>query len=926
MRLPWNRNKNIITETPTDPNGISYAFAVGGELILNPFETGTRSNIEREVNALRRGASGVSDTGLASIMRASVPIYACVNKFATSAREIPITVSARMQDVSTYHPFQHFIHKQSPSIIEDSTRSLLVWGKVFLRKRFNASGYPVGLEFIHPMNIQQKTDRDGVIVGYKMLRPSEDELIPPDEIIYIALFDYGGDGDPLSPVENAYLHAGVEQGIANHAISFFFNRALPVGVVTFDPPMINKKQFDLAKKKWKREFQGASSSHKTALLNHKIIWTPLQDPPKDLAMPELNDNSKQMVCSAIGVPPALVGLGDATDPLSAQNTLQATRLAWIADTVVPFVEHITQGITEQWAARDWSPPNFYKIEPDRLGVPGLSAVTSDNVTMGEILLTSGVWDYDEFRSFLRLPQRQETEDRKYVKQPTQQSLDVLNGSLASLNQARALVGLEPEPFDFYIIEGRAIPYMRVGEYIEGSVEAPIEEAVLPVSDEPLVALPELVEPLALEAPPNLSIRAETDISLRVSFAHHNLVKMAKRQLAGLLKDEQGITWVDPESWWLDVCNLSGLDEFDKITDLIGRFKIGTTEPMTINTDGYYAQDGTVYLLIQDDDRRGLFDHMRSTLEKQFDLQTERAEQPGIPLARADVSSVDVISDLPDIPLVVDTVTLVIGNQALHTWKLAAVTEAQRKELRQWQERVSRAWKRNQHIPDFEVLELPEHVAHFVRDGLLGDGPEIKEVFRAAWKLLEQRAIQATRLEFEELMEGFIREAIGGNLARRRFISLVKAEIRRWGQLAFRDGLIDGGVLDGVPDENDQQVIKDLLKEAQSHVSRLADQVYDDEAQASMAETKPALWYRGSIAPLYQAGLLSADKNGMYEFAGLPGADSCRDCQRLEGQRHRLKAWAERDLLVPRVGQNTECEGWQCNHILVPTDGRARGRF
>ena len=176
------------------------------------------------------------------------------------------------------------------------------------------------------------------------------------------------------------------------------------------------------------------------------------------------------------------------------------------------------------------------------------------------------------------------------------------------------------------------------------------------------------------------------------------------------------------------------------------------------------------------------------------------------------------------------------------------------------------------------------------------------------------------------MEAFITDAMAGTLKRRRFISLIKAEMTRLGKLAYRDGLIDGGVLDGVPDKSDLATIEALLAQAKAFVVGLADQVYVDEPSLSWAQTKPAMWYRGSIHPLYSAGLLSANKNGMYEFTGVPGADPCKDCQRLTGQRHRLKDWARRNLNVPFIGQATECGGYNCKHILAPTTGRARGRF
>jgi hypothetical protein len=209
-----------------------------------------------------------------------------------------------------------------------------------------------------------------------------------------------------------------------------------------------------------------------------------------------------------------------------------------------------------------------------------------------------------------------------------------------------------------------------------------------------------------------------------------------------------------------------------------------------------------------------------------------------------------------------------------------------------------------------------------------EAPIINDVFKEARSRLEKRAIQSTRIDFELIVEDILAEARAGNIDRTRFANLLRAEITRFGRIAYRDGLIDGGVIDGVTDEDDDKIIRQEIANARGFVSNFGASVFSeggisDEAAAG----KPALWFKGAILPLYQAGRVSADANGMYEFARVsPTNDKCPDCVRLEGQVHRLKAWASRNLLVPRPGQETDCEGWQCGHQLIPTTGRAKGKF
>jgi hypothetical protein len=256
---PFRRNNKTIEKAIV----IGDVVFTEGEQLPMPL----RNTLEREYRALQRGASGVSDSGLAEAVKLSVPAYTCIKYFATTARSVPLAVNTGV--VTDFHPFNFFM-TQSGSIIELSVISLLIWGKVFLRKHYNdrdelgaPAGYPTGLEYINPNNIEQKTDsRTGFITGYKLKRTNEE--IPVNEIIYIAAFDPSGDGNPLSALENCFTHLGVEQGIASYAVSFFFNKALPVGIMKFNPPL-DPNEFDRFKKSWKNQFRGSNNANKKCL-------------------------------------------------------------------------------------------------------------------------------------------------------------------------------------------------------------------------------------------------------------------------------------------------------------------------------------------------------------------------------------------------------------------------------------------------------------------------------------------------------------------------------------------------------------------------------------------------------------------------------------------------------------------------------------
>ncbi len=191
-----------------------------------------------------------------------------------------------------------------------------------------------------------------------------------------------------------------------------------------------------------------------------------------------------------------------------------------------------------------------------------------------------------------------------------------------------------------------------------------------------------------------------------------------------------------------------------------------------------------------------------------------------------------------------------------------------------------------------------------------------------------KALQATRLMFEADFNDLLDGARDDDFGRRRFGIVLRDLIRKYGREAYLDGMKDGGVdTERTLEGDDLKAYQDMLREQSKFVSNLGKTLYREggitDAQANL---KADLWFNKSILPFYDEGRVSADANGMYEFAGDDGAESCADCQRLKGQRHRMKDWA-RKALRPRVDTSAfECGGWMCKHLLVKTTESARGKW
>jgi HK97 family phage portal protein len=209
----------------------------------------------------------------------------------------------------------------------------------------------------------------------------------------------------------------------------------------------------------------------------------------------------------------------------------------------------------------------------------------------------------------------------------------------------------------------------------------------------------------------------------------------------------------------------------------------------------------------------------------------------------------------------------------------------------------------------------------------GDGA-IKAVFDAAFeKLPALKAIDDTISDFERRFNGLLSQAQKREITRLEFTTRLRySTLPVFAARAYIDGMQAGGV-DDAPDEDDQKRIDELLSKQGAYTISLAEAIYSGDGLSEAQEAaKATLWVNKSLKPFYYAGVASADRNGMYMFAGDDGKESCITCRKLKGQIHRMKDWQRRALQPGVDKHNFICGGWQCQHNLVKVKSRARGNW
>jgi hypothetical protein len=185
-----------------------------------------------------------------------------------------------------------------------------------------------------------------------------------------------------------------------------------------------------------------------------------------------------------------------------------------------------------------------------------------------------------------------------------------------------------------------------------------------------------------------------------------------------------------------------------------------------------------------------------------------------------------------------------------------------------------------------------------------------------------KSFDATRREFVDNLVDLISAGNNDEMGRRRFGIVFRAQLRRLGTEAFKDGLEAGGVHQEL-DPDEQAQVQMWLSAQSGYVTNFANTVYGRGLTAAQVRQHAEMWANKSLQEMYDAGRVASDKNGMYEWV-LGKTEHCEDCKRLSGQRHRFKLWFQKAWLPKSL--RLECKGYQCQCSLVRTQAPARGRF
>lgn len=847
----------------------------------------------------QRGQLRYTDYDFAQAFLASEFAYRCIQTVASDVDGIKhgVRVKGTKTDAPD-HPLQRAITyarlMYQQNLINLWQKSLGVWGETFIWPQRNLYGYYSGLRWLNPMVTEPRTEY-GVISGYDY-RVGGIWFFEPHELIFDKVDNLLDDLRGQSKIAVALDAINIDREIKRYTLDTLIKDMRMAGILTGRPgSYISQTELDDALLKLKEQRQSRLIALAPPLEYQKV------QQEIDGSQLQLSEDARRRIAAALGIPMSVAG---AWDSATFQSAPEQVRF---------YYENVIFRECERHAR-----------------------------VMNEIVMpffdNSGQYEfyYDTDAAQTRL------EDK-------QAKVSMINsrvtGGTMTINQARTALGDEPImggdalliPTGYTLVPVDQLAEVAARQAAALTVAAPAAAPALPAPT--TQAAIDAVTPVPQPEPAPTEGIKSLCLMLKLG-AQPDLIALQGR-VKQLLADGE-VVWNEPDDFHVTLIyapsvtdvQLAGLTAaLDGIEPPEMKLRVGSLR--TFDNLGEYA----VHFAIRRNTDLLDFQEAVYDLFEQAGIAMSAYSQPEQykPHITVGYSKVKPRAVMFEGKLTVTPIALELAADETTVWAwtpdpvdIEAQIEARRKavldEVDAWEKKA----RNKGATAPFKNYLIYDELADGIREELAKAGDSkaaIKSVFEMVRQAYRHKAIQSTRIEFEDAFDDLMAAAMRGDINRRTFSARLRQLISTYSNHAYRDGLAEGGVMDE-PDEGEQEAIATHVRAQSEFVSALGTVLYKDETTPSQSvlDQKAAMWFTRSVMPMYFAGFSSANGNQLMEFTGDDGAESCPDCQRMKGQRHRLKDWIRKQLQPGIDGHNFECGGWQCKHLLVPVSGKAKGNW
>lgn len=802
----------------------------------------------------------------------------------------------------TEHPLAIAIRRSNQRLFRLHEWSQMIWGETFFWPKENDFGYHSDIQWLN--NIGMAVDTGfGYIqnFSYTPVQGGVPHIWEPEQIAFFKTDNPFNDLRGLSRFESILIDVGIERDMARSMKAFYTNESRP-GLMLLPETDLNPADAKGFMDYWKENLQGPANANKPMLMPKAIKdVVEIQRAPVEDDV-DVRTSLRSEVCAAFGVPLALAGAWDDAN----YDSVDTQRKSFYEETMIPEADDIASDWTQR-IIPFFDNSGTLELKFDYTHIMALIEDADTKASIANARLATGGITLNEYRQALNM-QAVENGDVYYVPSGivVTPAAELGAAPIAPDVPATPPTGA-PSPASPDAPASPPSGETNPGNPVpEAAVSAGKSAAImLNMGGNPdLMHLQERVKQYVGDTPTEWN--KTDDFHVTLAYAPSVSDEQMTQLKAALAAVELPVM----------ALSVGGLRTFDTLGEYAIHFRIRrNADLLDLQEDVYDICKSIGMQMSSYSDPRTYTPHVTMGYSKQrppaqtFD-------------GKLTVKPVKLTVDYGDETAYEKAITEPVAPAPAVEAAPVSVKETALDELAAWEKKV-----KNKGIKSaFQTYLIRDAVADDLRRAIEAAGDDkavIKAAFDATRSALEIKAIQATRVDFENAFEDVLNEARAGNLTRTRWASITRQLIRTFGARAFRDALTESGI-DDDPDESEQDTIAALIQDQSQYVTALGAKLFKDEDSISddMAAQKPAMWFNGSIQPFYAAGKLSADGNAMHTWV-LGGAENhCDDCPKLNGKRARYKTWYRKNLIAGTVGQATQCQGWECDCKLLPAAGKS----
>lgn len=842
-----------------------------------------------------------SDTDRTAASRESVIVYRCVTLIANTVNDVPYYVEVNGERVDS-HPLLTAIEQNyrfnRAQLFGQWARSLQVYGECYIEKIPSFLSYGIG--GLRRLN-NNAIDPDitlGQITSYTYSTDSGITRFKTQEILFDKYENDGDDLRGLAPLDVALAAVNIDRDQQESIRSFLRNNATPAGILTPKPGVtVTPDQRKSLMEQWQERFKGARNRGRVGFLTNSVEYQQIGESITEPQL-DLQDSTAKRICMAFGVPTALLGAWDTLD-YQANPVMLA---GFYHDTIQPVLKKIETALNFEVVPLLEQPGVAFKFDYDSIAskLEDKSAITA----MYTEMYKSGGISLNEYRRRLG-EEVNDADDFYYVDGVGA----VPKAEIPNIWKYKLLVA--PSVFNSELVTGEPLP-----QPVDPNQVVPTLTGGEPVADAQAQAQLGAVDPTKDADAPGLCVMLDLSNNADLIALQRNV-----KSFVGAIP----VDWNDPATFHITLADAPVIDEATRAAVVDALQSLDFPE-LKLNVGSLKAFDavGKYALHFRIRNNSDLLDFQETV----YDLLTEHGVQlssysnPGLYIPHITMGYASQkpptatfktrLTVQPTGALIVDGDETfgriggdIIEGEATPVKRFEAALD----ELRAWEKfvRNGKAGKRP------FIASAVKGIAAAYIELALEDGDDLRSVFDTARALVVYPAVKSfadTKRRFMDEIRSVFIAAQADETTRRNFAAKLRASLRKWGLVAFRDGMNEGGYDPESFSKDELATFRRWQEEQSTYVSNVGKEIFGQGITENEAVYRVQMWADVSLGKIFYDGLYTAGGELRLKWS-MGDAEHCGDCPQLHGVVMTASDW-KRSGYQPRNGK-TECSlGCKCS--------------